>query len=242
MLEPHAPHKPVHTVREFLVHMAAIALGLLLALGLEQSVVAVHHAGQRRAFDAAVTKTLQRDLDKDADYKVWLRDYRNHLAALRTAIVARLAGDKAAAAPSTDRQTAVLKGLASSASYEPAVADGTGSILTPDQVRKFTSIKVNLFYLERHRDRWADALGDLEAFQERFVDSTGNLFTGPPRQGPTLASLSTVDLNEYLARLSTLIQRTDFFLARIEIFDTMARHFLRGEPAVDAARDFQPVH
>jgi len=36
MLDVHAPHESVRTWKDFLIHIAAIAVGLLIALGLEQ--------------------------------------------------------------------------------------------------------------------------------------------------------------------------------------------------------------
>jgi hypothetical protein len=46
MLEVHAPHQTVHTWKDFLVHIAAIAIGLLLALALERFAEYVHERRQ----------------------------------------------------------------------------------------------------------------------------------------------------------------------------------------------------
>ncbi len=43
MLDVHPLHRPPHGWREFLLHIATIAVGLLLALGLEQVATYVHH-------------------------------------------------------------------------------------------------------------------------------------------------------------------------------------------------------
>src|SRR5215469_12802192 len=42
-MEVHPPHGPIHSIKEFLVHLLAITIGLLVALGLEASVEWVHH-------------------------------------------------------------------------------------------------------------------------------------------------------------------------------------------------------
>jgi hypothetical protein len=42
-MDAHAPHKPIHSIKEFLVHLLAITIGLLIALGLESAVEWVHH-------------------------------------------------------------------------------------------------------------------------------------------------------------------------------------------------------
>jgi hypothetical protein len=46
MLDVHPPHAPTHTWRDFLIHIATIVIGLLIAIGLEQSVEYFHHRHQ----------------------------------------------------------------------------------------------------------------------------------------------------------------------------------------------------
>jgi hypothetical protein len=48
MLDVHAPHGTVHTWKDFSIHLGTIAIGLLIAIGLEQSVEALHHRRQVR--------------------------------------------------------------------------------------------------------------------------------------------------------------------------------------------------
>lgn len=42
-MDVHPPHGPIHSVKEFMVHLLAITIGLLIALGLESSVEWAHH-------------------------------------------------------------------------------------------------------------------------------------------------------------------------------------------------------
>jgi hypothetical protein len=46
MIEVHPPHQGVHTRGQFFIHIAAITIGLLIAIGLEQTVVYFHHRHQ----------------------------------------------------------------------------------------------------------------------------------------------------------------------------------------------------
>ena len=43
MLEVHPPHHTPNTWRDFFIHVATICIGLLIAIGLEQTVEAIHH-------------------------------------------------------------------------------------------------------------------------------------------------------------------------------------------------------
>ncbi|SFS04347.1 hypothetical protein SAMN05421771_0903 [Granulicella pectinivorans] len=43
MLDVHPPHAPVHGIKDFLLHILTITIGLLIALGLEAGVEYLHH-------------------------------------------------------------------------------------------------------------------------------------------------------------------------------------------------------
>jgi hypothetical protein len=47
MLDVHPPHAPTHTWRDFFIHIATIVIGLLIAVGLEQGVEAIHQHRER---------------------------------------------------------------------------------------------------------------------------------------------------------------------------------------------------
>lgn len=47
MIDVHVPHRSEHTWTDFLIHIATIAVGLLIAIALEQTVEAIHHHHQR---------------------------------------------------------------------------------------------------------------------------------------------------------------------------------------------------
>jgi hypothetical protein len=70
MLDVHPPHHPTHTWKDFLIHIATIVVGLLIAIGLEQAVEAIHHASERRELIAELREeangnvtTLRRDIN-----------------------------------------------------------------------------------------------------------------------------------------------------------------------------------
>lgn len=42
-MDVHPPHEPIHSWRDFVLHLATITVGLLIALGLEATVEHIHH-------------------------------------------------------------------------------------------------------------------------------------------------------------------------------------------------------
>ena len=64
MLDVHPPHHAANNWRDFFIHIAAIVVGLLIAVGLEQTVEAVHQRHQRRVLREGVV----------ADAKIYLQD------------------------------------------------------------------------------------------------------------------------------------------------------------------------
>src|SRR5580692_9071880 len=76
MLDVHAPHQTVHTWRDFFTHLGTIAIGLLIAIGLEQSVEALHHRQE-----VAETRTALHE-EHQENIRRFHRNVRSHLVAL----------------------------------------------------------------------------------------------------------------------------------------------------------------
>jgi hypothetical protein len=66
MLDVHAPEHPLTTRKDFFLHLFTITIGLLIALGLENTAEWVHHVHQRREADANIVSEL-RDNEHDVD-------------------------------------------------------------------------------------------------------------------------------------------------------------------------------
>lgn len=80
MLDVHPPHTAAHSWREFFIHIATICIGLLIAIGLEQSVEALHHRHQREYLEHQMrVESLQNlDLvDAEIHFAAQRRDYLN---------------------------------------------------------------------------------------------------------------------------------------------------------------------
>lgn len=70
MLDVHPPHHTPNTWRDFFIHIATIVCGLIIAVGLEQTVEAIHRSHQRHLLEhelRAEAEILQRNAEIDID-------------------------------------------------------------------------------------------------------------------------------------------------------------------------------
>ena len=88
MLDVHPAHHAASTWREFFIHIATIVLGLLIAVGLEQTVEAIHHRNQRAELVEQMyaesehnLPILERDINTLAQESVYIRRVHDALAA-----------------------------------------------------------------------------------------------------------------------------------------------------------------
>ena len=58
MLDVHPPHHGISGVRDFFIHLLTITAGLLIALGLEAGVEAMHHRSERKEAEATLREEL----------------------------------------------------------------------------------------------------------------------------------------------------------------------------------------
>jgi len=62
MLVVQPPHEASHTWKDFLIHIATICVGLLIAIGLEQTVEAIHRHHEREELRAALNRESEQIL------------------------------------------------------------------------------------------------------------------------------------------------------------------------------------
>jgi hypothetical protein len=73
MLDVHPPHEAAHTWKDFLIHIATIVVGLIIAVGLEQTVEFFHHrhqihvARERIREEAALNQRILREDERDLE-------------------------------------------------------------------------------------------------------------------------------------------------------------------------------
>jgi hypothetical protein len=229
MHEVHPPHEAVHTWRGFLLHIATIVIGLLIAVVLEQTVEFFHDRHQRNLLEEQMHEVFEGNLRADEASFKQLGALRSYLIELKAAIVARQRGKSAPAQPPVDDpRMAIFPRFPNLAPYEAAREKGTIALLPTDRIRLYNRVAFQRELTAAARDHWFNGLADISAFQERFVDSTGSLALGEVVIAPQLEMLSAGELSEYLTIVAALIKKVDLLNARLHLFDLQCRALLNG--------------
>jgi hypothetical protein len=83
MLEPHAPHEPVHSFKDALIHIAIIVVGLLIALGLDETAEHIHHTHQvaeaREALNQELAYNIKLFKQTTQDTRWETAEYKNNV-------------------------------------------------------------------------------------------------------------------------------------------------------------------
>jgi hypothetical protein len=94
MLDVHPPEHGIHGVRDFFIHLLTITVGLLIALGLEQSVELLHHRNQRKEAEAMIRQEIKDNRDTDQKNMPALKDELTTMTKVMTVLEELSAGKK----------------------------------------------------------------------------------------------------------------------------------------------------
>ncbi len=227
MLDVHPAHHAASTWRDFFIHIATIVLGLLIAIGLEQAVEAIHHYRQRAELREQILDVLNADRNVVAADLRQFSGFRSFLVEQQAAIIARRAGKNTPNGPSqTDPRMKITPAIPSLAPYEAAKQSSTVTVLPANEIRLFNRIELQHDLLLTDVHLLYEAAHEWESFAERFTDSPGTF--GVVITTPDLNRLSPVELIEYQTMIARFIKQLDVVVARLHYFDVECRSVLNG--------------
>jgi hypothetical protein len=174
MLDVHPPHHLSHTWRDFFIHIATIVVGLLIAVGLEQTVEYVHHRHQ--IFETREALALERDINRKLIDDDVLK-FRREIAALQNNLLVldalqRHPGISRSALPGiltwhSDLQTPLLH-----AAWVTAQQTNVLDLLPADEVRRSSHLYDFLDRYAASADAEYAALNDVRAYDAVQPDPT----------------------------------------------------------------------
>ena len=228
MLDVHPPHHPANSWRDFFVHIATIVIGLLIAVGLEQTVEAVHHRKQVREFEAQMHEVLGNDRLFTANDIESFRAGRAWLVDLQLAIITRRQG-KAAPQPALDDPRAAFPlTLPNLAPYEAAKQNGVVALLDTHRLRLFNRIDLQHDLLRKDALAFLDSLLPLTALRMRNDLEPDKFLSSRPLRAADLGKLSSIELAEYQALVANTLAHGDQVVGRLKLFDALAAGILEG--------------
>lgn len=222
-MDVHPPHHGISTWRDFFVHMATICLGLLIALGLEQGVEAVHRAQERN--------DLRVSLDRDSrqaivDANNGLRFSNEYIAWL----LVRIKQVQAAVAahqplPPEPPFHYTHYDLATDSSFLAAKSSGELALLSQEDVRIYSDVDLLFVYLVKSFDEGQTGRQSLRTFAVE---------AGSVDRAPDYSKLDAPQLRLYLDALVTQLLSTARFRGWSEELVAVETFLLKGNRDLDA--------
>jgi hypothetical protein len=228
MLDVHPAHHAANSWRDFFVHIATIVLGLIIAVGLEQTVEYFHHRHQLHDVRQGIL----------ADANLYLRDVdelrllnRQRIEDLNTRIQqlqAALSHHQQLVSPiyrPTPPTSTVRLG-----NFSAAKASGLVQLLSEDEITILGDAEVGVAKSEALKELAQEATRKRVAFEQRFQTSYPD--------GPfDFAAATPVQLNEYLGLLIEERVRRAEYLAYLDEMHGGATAFLKGQRDIEQIRN-----
>ncbi len=150
MLDVHPPHEPVHGIRDFLLHLLTITVGLLIALGLEAAVEWRHHMHLKQEAEENIRREL-RDNQTDLRATVsFIPEEQRHFTELADFLQANADGQKV---PLKSVTVSLHMTTPQDASWQTAGATGALAYMDYNKVQRFAAA----YQLQKKLDTLQDA-------------------------------------------------------------------------------------
>ena len=138
MLDVHPPHQAAHTWKDFFIHIATIVIGLLIAIGLEQTVEFFHHRHQLHQLEQSLDQEVERNhrlAQRDiAELDDLMRIEERNKVAIQTSSDAKVLGPLLLeASPLIERGGSTTWAVPTAATLTAARYNGTLSLVPQQQ-------------------------------------------------------------------------------------------------------------
>jgi hypothetical protein len=226
MLDVHAPHKPTHTWKDFFIHIATIVVGLLIAIGLEQTVEHFHERHQLHELrQGALTdaRLYLHDVDQlRAVNAQQIGDLTVRIEQVRQAIAQHKAPPAPVYKPVPHTNTIRLGNL------DAAKASGLVHLLSEDEINSAGDAEVAVVKVEALKEHAQQATLKRIAFEQRFQSDAS-----PPLYD--FSRITQPQLDEYLG---LLIEERVHRQEALNYLDVMHRG---GEAYINGQRDLEKL-
>jgi hypothetical protein len=225
-MEVHPPHAPLHSWKDFWIHLGTITIGLLIAISLEQSVEKLHHLHQRHELEEQLRAEGERNIEivkadqrYFADMRLWQLDLRKRVDAMRAS------GGKAGLAYLPDTSLGQPT-VPSNSVWLTAKESALVVLLTQNEAAMYSRMDVQHKMLEDTIDHWFATRDEVAAFEEDFDDAG-------PTSVPDLSRMSPDELHTYSMLLTRDVVARDEVMLRLANFLAFDQAILGGAKTED---------
>jgi hypothetical protein len=227
MLDVHAPHERIHTWKDFATHILAIVVGLLIAVGLEQTVEYVHHSHQRKALREGVVADFQLYLLLVDEFTRANTQQLDDVAA-RIHQVRQFMEKRDTLGPPHFRPT-VPPDTLRLGNTEAAKNSGLLQLLSPGEVATATDAEVSFGRVAEYRETVRAATRKRTIFEQKFQsEDLPDSFN--------FSSITRLQLDDYLERLLDERAAISEYLGYLQLCHRGAVAILKGESDVNRLR------
>jgi hypothetical protein len=227
MIDIHPPQKSDHTWKDFFLHIGTIAVGILIAIGLEQAVELIHEHHQRTDLrQGAITdaRLYLRDVDENRDANTQqVEDLTARIQQVRETISLHHPLPPPAYRPAFPIETIRLENLAA------AKSSGLIHLLSEDEINSAGDAEVAVINSEALKERAQEAATKRVAFEQRFQ-------TAFPSGPFDFSHITPAQLDEYLGLLlEERVRRTET-LAYLELMHRGGLAYINGQRVLEKLR------
>ncbi len=229
MLDVHMPHA-THTWKDFLIHIATITVGLLIAIGLEQTVEYVHRLHQRHQLEEDLHAEAEKNLAiMDEDYRYFDAALAN-IAANRDRVDAMRAGGEKTKLSYLPFKNPHSDGVGSTAPlasvWTTAKESGLVALLPRDEAHMYDRVYRQQATYVDFNDRLREVVTEKTNFDAQFAELTQ--VTSSPIIDPDLSRMSVEQLAEESALLTKLWVSINAVRMRLDFFYSFETAVLQG--------------
>jgi hypothetical protein len=228
MLDVHPPHAPTHTWKDFFIHIATIVLGLLIAIGLEQTVEHFHERHQLhelRQGALADARLYLHDVDQlRAVNAQQIGELTTRIEQVRQALAQHKTPPAPVYKPVPGTNTIRLGNL------DAAKASGLVHLLSEDEISSAGDAEVAVVKVEALKEHAQQATLKRIAFEQRFQSD------GSPASYD-FSPITQPQLDEYLGLLLDERVHRQEALNYLEIMHRGGQAYINGQRNLEKLRE-----
>jgi hypothetical protein len=182
-MEIHPPQHGIQSWREFLLHMTTIVLGILIAIGLEQTVEWVHHRQERSQLQSELREEAEKNraiITEDlrlVSTETWTTEAMKTVAASRAGTDGRIRLElgRVPCTGGSLNTPGVRYFAPSEAVWTAASESGLTAVIPAPEARVYARLQHNLALLTALRDRVAMTCDEVVSLQRRLAVPRGEM-------------------------------------------------------------------